>query len=99
MNFEKAMKLGYILSHLSELEDVKKVFDTVWFRFITADGPYSVPMDVFTLVVFAIGFVTHVIGLAMVIHWMYVRRREIAGSVYAAFAVMFLGMTSEELMR
>lgn len=99
MNFETAMRIGYILSHLSELKDVTKVYNTVWFDFTLENGLYSVPINVFTLMVFVIGAVVDVIGLAMVIHWAYVRRREIASSMYAAFAVMFLGMTSEELMR
>lgn len=99
MNFEKAMRLGYILSHLSELEDVNKVFDTVWFRFMTENGPCSVPMDVFTLMVFAIGFIVDVIGLVMAIHWITSHRRAIANWIYAVSAIAFLGKTSEELMR
>lgn len=99
MTIEKAIRLGYILSHLSELKDINKVYNTVWFRFVTADGLYSVPMDVFTIMVLAIGLVVDAIVLLVALHWIYVRRCKIASLIYAAFVVMFLGMTSEDLMR
>lgn len=99
MNFEMAMRIGYILSHLSDLKDVTKVYNTVRFDFVIENGLYSVPINVFALVAFVMGTVINTIVLAMVIHWAYARRREIASMVYAVFAVMFLGMTSEELMR
>lgn len=99
MDFEAAMRIGYILSHLSVLKDVTKVYNTVWFDFVIENGLYSVPVSVFALTVFVIGVVVDAIGLVMVIHRAFIRRREIACIVYAAFAVMFLGMTSEELIR